>query len=175
VLFIPTSGEVDSINGGPVTRGQLYNLDKDRFFRFQFNPETYDWRQEWNWKPIQGNRDDTGGDLYFLNSGPRLMDLPLRFIADPGAPDLVYDTDHDLSTENLKMDFFSIMAEFRYWLRPIREKGRPCRLLVMFGKESLPCVITAMEVSQEDHFADLTVRAATIVLRLREWQTRNAA
>ena len=93
MIFIPTSRESYSpLAMRVVTKGQLYNLDTNEYFTFQFNPEAFEYSRDLNWNPMTFNGDESGGDLFYINSGPRTFELPLLFIVDPSAPEIQYST-----------------------------------------------------------------------------------
>ena len=175
MLFIPTSTYSEPpFTSESLAKGEIYNLDLDRLLAFQFNPETFEYGWALNWATLTSNRDDTGGDLFYINSTAEEFEIPLLFMADPGAPDLRYRTDRQLSTAYDKIDFHAIVEEIREWCRPIREKGRPSRVRVIFGREHFDAAILAVNVKQNDHFADLTVWEGLIGIRFRKWQMRRA-
>jgi hypothetical protein len=176
MLFMPTSNySAPPFTSDRLVKGQLYNLDLDRMLGFQFNPENLEYGWSINWATLTSNRDDTGGDLYYLNSTAEEFEIPLLFAADPGAPDLRYRTNRSLSTSDLKMDFHAIVDEIREWCAPIRELGRPSRVRVIFGKTYFDAVILSVNVKQSEHFPDLAVWEGMIGVRFRKWQMRRAS
>ena len=136
MLFIPTSKQsIPLFTKQKLAKGQLYNLDRDQFLNFQFNPQTFDVRRDFNWGVNTGIGDDTGGDLLYLTSGPHTFDLTLLFMADPGVPAFEYNTDLALSGDEAAIDFKAIEDTFESWTAKIDRLGRPSRIRVRFGGE----------------------------------------
>ena len=176
MLFMPTSDYSVPIQSLPrLAKGQLYNLDSNCFIGFQFNPEKFDYRREFNWAVNSCNGDESGGDLLYLNSGPFVFDLALLFIADPGAPEMEYDTANSLSSPDLKMDFRALAREINDWMAIIPSLGRPSRIRVIFGELHFDGVVTSLELNENNHFPDLSVREGLIELRFREWRQMRSA
>ena len=77
-LFLPTSGtSVVPLSTQRLAKVQIYCLDMNESLTFQFNPETFRWERDINWAEVQWKGNDFGGDLEYINNGPRTFDLPL--------------------------------------------------------------------------------------------------
>lgn len=176
MLFIPTSGNsVPPFTGIQLAKGQLYNLDLDRFVNFQFNPDTYENQQEDTWLPLSWYGDATGGDLVYVGSGPRTFELPLLFVADPSAPRVEYNTEYPLSNPTLRFDFDALEKEINRWGQKIPQFGRPSRIRVIFGPSYFDGVILSKTFRKTSFFPDLTTKEGMLMLRFREWQIRRAS
>jgi hypothetical protein len=171
-LFIPTSGAArPSYQDVHLTKGQLYNLDRDEFLTFQFNPATFAWERDTRWAEITFKGDDTGGDLQYLNTGPRTFDLPLLYIADPGAPEVIYQAAQNDMFGHTVADFEFLQKLIESWEAALTDKRRPSRIKVILGqKRSFECVIKNSEYQLIEFFDDLTVREGLITLEMREWR-----
>ncbi len=172
-LFIPTStiGNNDFSNM-PVTKGQLYNLDLNEFITFQFNPESFTWSQESSWGRINWKGNFDGGVPDFLNHQPTKFDLPLYFVADPGAPEIAYNVEERLSNSDVKMDFEALEKMIKRWKRPVEGLNRPSRIRVIFGPRYFDVVFNVTKFAITYFFEDLTAREGTITLGCEEWLQR---
>jgi len=170
-LFIPTSqGSSPPFSGITLVKGQLYNLDLNEFLSFQFNPNTFEWAKKINWGEITWKGNVKGGDLQFINIGPRKIDLPLLYMADPGAPEIEYTVEEAISTDDLKMDFQAIKEMIERWEGLIEGKGRPSRIRIIVGPNYFDGVVTDWSFRIVEFFSDLTAKEVLIALRFREWQ-----
>lgn len=174
-LFIPTSGAAPiPFAGWPTKKGQLYNMDNNEKLSFQFNVETFEWEQKFNWAEITWKGSVSGGDLDFINSGPRTFDLPLLFLGDPGAPEIEYEIGDDNPVVrqvpgNIKMDFEFIQKLIERWTWVMPHKGRPPRIKVVIGTRWFEGVIEELNFKLIDFFPDLTVKEALMTISFREW------
>ena len=150
----------------PLTKGQLYNLDNDEWIDFQFNPEFFEWDQAINWKDFTHKGDPSGGDLQFLNIGPRTFDLALIYAADPGAPEIKRDIGLDGGDE---MTFERIEEVMENWRQLLPEKKRPSRIKVIIGSRTFDCIVENIRMRITEWFDDLTAREALLTLEFREW------
>jgi hypothetical protein len=169
-LFVPTSvmGPVP-FAGWPTNRGQLYNLDNDEYIGFQFNPETFEWEQPVNWVEVTWHGDFSGGDVQFINMGARVFELPLQFLADPGAPQIDHRAAQIISRPEDKFDFAALKAIIDQWNRPIPGKGRPARLKIIVGHNVFEGVITRWRFKIVDFFPDMTAKEVLLTISFREW------
>ena len=169
-IFIPTStiGDNDFTNMS-ITKGQLYNLDKNEFITFQFNPENFVWSQEINWANITWKGNLNGGTEDFINIQPTVFELPLLFVADPGSPDIAYNVDEILSNSLVSMDFEEVEKMFKRWNQPIDGLNRPSRVRVIFGPRYFDIVFTSLKYRTNYMFPDLTTREGIVTLGCREW------
>lgn len=153
----------------PLTKGQLYNLDKQQFINFQFNPQAFEWSQTWSWAEVRWKGARRGGDLQYQSEGARELELDLLFIADPGAPRFLSNTGDRLSTPDLAMNYTLLVTLFDEWQARVPGKGRPSRIMLIFGELFFVCVITQIHHRITEMFNDLTAREATISIAMREW------
>lgn len=172
-LFVPTS--TMPITAVSVTKGQLYNLDDDEFLSFQFNPETFMWERKTEWGDLSFYGDDSGGERKYLLTKPREFDLSLLYVADPGAPDIAYQTagDNPLSqnvSAGVSMDFKFIQDVIERWESKRPDKHRPSRIMVILGDRSFSAVIVSSQFKIVEFFSDLSAREALLTLEFREWQ-----
>jgi len=179
-LFIPTSkGVASPLAAMHLTKGQLYNLDTNEFISFQFNPSEFEWERMINWSEISWQGDTSGGDLAFINVGPRTYNLDLLYMADPGAPEIESKIDDPPYAYNAKNDFQRIRKTIEKWEADIEGKGRPSAINLIMGSRdadgnltsgnSFEGVIVRSGFRLTEFFNDLSVREAIITLRFREW------
>ena len=169
-LFIPTATQAPiPFAGWPTQKGQLYNLDTNDYISFQFNPDSFDWEQVFNWAEITWQGDYHGGDLQFINAGPHTFDLPLQFLADPGAPKIGYNTPSRISTDMNKFDFGELKRTLDDWNKPIEGKGRPARIKVIMGENKFDGVVTRWKFRILDFFPDMTAKEVLMTISFREW------
>jgi len=154
-----------------LSKGQVYNLDTNEFIGFQFNPKDFIWSRQFHYNNVTWKGSNSGGDVEFLYSGPKKMDLTLLYIADPGSPEISYNlnVNEEISTPSLKMDFQVILDTLDRWTDTIPDKGRPSRLKIIMGPNGFNCIVTSTEVRISETFSDLSVREGYINLRVREW------
>lgn len=186
-LAIPTSrASQQSFLSAKITKGQIYNLDLDEYFVFQFNPEAFEWERDYHWDEITFKGDASGGDLQYIRTSAREFSLDLLYVADPGGPDIEYaKADHKISprtgrlvdgsplpaTPSGKMAFEQLVMMLDAWGAVIPAKGRPSRLKVMMGPQDFDCVVTGSQFRIREFFGeDLSAREALISLEFRQWQ-----
>ena len=171
LITIPTN--ISNTVSSPVSvkKGQIYNLDTNEFIGFQFNPRDVIWSRQINYADISWKGSNKGGDIEYLNSGPRKMEISLQYMADPGSPDIDYhiNSNNGISTHILKMDFQVLLETIERWEEVIEDKGRPSRLKIIMGSNGFNCVVINSEIRISETFSDLSVREGFITLRLREW------
>ena len=162
-----------------LVKGQLYNLDLNEMLGFQFNPETFGWDRDLNWAEISWKGAEKGGDLQYVNAGPITFDLDLIFVADPHAPEMMYQTgsNHPVVPSmqaSIKMDFEFIEETVNKWADPLPNLGRPSRIKIILGGRSFLGVITTYSFEITDFFEDLTARHGRLSIGFREWQPQQA-
>ncbi len=176
MLFIPTSGtSTPPFLGRATSKGQLYNLDLNRYFNFQFNPEMFEVNREFAYAVLTWNGDATGGDLFYLNSKARTIELPLLYMADPAAPKVDYDTETSLSSPNLRFDFDALEKEIDRWCEKIPQAGRPSRIRIILGPRYFDGVIMSVSCRKTAFFEDLTTREGILTIRFQQWQMQRAS
>jgi hypothetical protein len=150
-------------------------LDTDGYFNFQFNPDVFEWSQEFFWAHINW-KGAIGGDHQYLSSGPRQFRLALLFVADPGAPRIEdYNTQSRISTPDLAVDYEALIDTVDAWMMPLSDKRRPSRLHVIFSRGRYFDVIVRRVSHQiTEFFPDLRPREATLTLECVEWLLRPA-
>ncbi len=170
-LFLPTSGtSTIPFSSQRLSKAQIYCLDTNEFLNFQFNPSTFQWERDINWAETNWRNNDFGGDIEFINSGPRTFDLPLLYIADPGAPDIEYQPANNATAPGGRKDFEFIESLFERWASMLPAKKRPSRVRVMFGPRSFEGVIVHLDHRIVETFEDLSVREGLITVSFREWK-----
>lgn len=175
-LFIPTSGAQPPFTGIQLTKGQLYNLDNNEWLNFQFNPEIFDYRQEFNWGEIQWKGSEHGGDLQYTGSGPYTFDLQLLFVGEPHAPNTEYSQGDSPTIPfsgiagTIKIDFEFIESMLNRWTEPLENKRRPSRIKVILGPRSFMGVITNLDFRITEFFPDLSAREARLTIGFRQWE-----
>jgi len=156
-----------------IARGQLYNIDDNEFFNFQFNcsPETL---REFNWS------DDAWlGQEYthsqFLGSGQTQFELPLQFVVAPGAPTVENNCNPSLTGEDRQGNSFVfievIIQTINRWTAIRPDKRRPSLIRVILGDQSFDGRITLIGIRGEDRFTDGQLRRATIRIGFQEWRS----
>jgi len=164
-LYIPTSsaGQLP-LSAVCIKKGQIYNLDNNEWMNFQFNPQTFEWERSINWAETTWKGDVQGGDLSFINIGPRTFDLSLLFLADPGAPEINY------KTNSVKIDSFEAVEELiESWSQIVSSKGRPARVKVIMGERFFDGVIRNYHFKIIESFEDLSAKEGILTLEFREW------
>lgn len=174
-LFVPTSKlTVDDqvfTNVG-LTKGQIYNLDNQEFLCFQFNPSSFEWEKNINWSRINWFNSVNGGELQYINQGPKLFDLSLIYVSEPGAPELRYNTPDVVVpgySEDRIVSFEAIVAVIDRWTAPIEGIGRPARLAVIIGPNRFEGVIMKYNFRITEFFHNLTAREGRLVIEFEEW------
>lgn len=173
-LFLPTSGTSSiPFSSQRLSKAQIYCLDTNELLNFQFNPQTFQWERDINWAETSWRNNDYGGDLEYINSGPRTFDLPLLYIADPGAPDIVgeYQTANNEIAPGTPVDFEFIESLFERWASILPAKKRPSRVRVIFGPRHFDGVIVHLDHRIVEAFEDLSTREGLITVSFREWKT----
>jgi hypothetical protein len=153
-----------------IARGQLYNIDDNEFFNFQFNcsPETL---REFNWS------DDAWlGQEYthsqFLGSGQTQFELPLQFIVAPGAPIVENNCNPSLVDPQSGLLFIEqVVATINRWTAIQPDKRRPSLIRVILGDRSFDGRIVLIGIRDDDRFADGRLRRATIRIGFKEWRS----
>lgn len=172
-LFIPTAGRnTTSLESTRIAKGQLYNLDNNQKLGFQFNPESFEWERNFNFAETSFIGDESGGDIMYLNTGPRTFELVLVYAADPGAPSIEYESNFIVSSNFLRMDFQAIRYTIEEWEKKIPGLGRPSRIRVIIGPNYFDGVIRSSKFRIGEFFPDLSAQQALVALRFREWNPR---
>jgi hypothetical protein len=151
-------------------RGQLYNIDDNEFFNFQFNcsPETL---REFNWSD-----DPWLGQEYthsqYLGSGQTQFELPLQFLVAPGAPIVENNCNPSLvDPQNGLLFIEQVVATINRWTDIRPDKRRPSLIRVILGDQSFDGRITLIGIRGEDRFTDGQLRRATIRIGFKEWRS----
>jgi hypothetical protein len=154
-----------------LTKGQLYNLDNDTYFNFQFNPTDLEWEREHNWSNTNWIGDDTGGDSTYINSKPRTIDLSLMFVADPGVapPEYSSPLQFQITDEFGLVDFQAIKGIVEDWEKIITSKGRPSRIAIIVGPNIFEGKILKSGFKISEFFPDLSPKVAILTLEFEEW------
>ena len=174
-LFIPTSQGLPP-NVEAVQKGQLYNLDTDEYINFQFNPAEFEWSKNINWAHVTWQGDTRGGDFAFISVGPNAFEIELRFMDQPGAPDIAYRVSdgQSISTPEEHANFQAIRQTIDRWAEKPGPSGRPSLVAVIIGPNSFEGVITQKGYRINDWFGDLYVKDAIVRLRISEWRRKVA-
>ncbi|MCK9568835.1 hypothetical protein M0R72_07840 [Candidatus Pacearchaeota archaeon] len=159
-----------------IARGQLYNIDDNEFFNFQFNcsPETL---REFNWADDQWlGREETHSQ--FLGSGQTQFELPLQFLVAPGAPIVENNCNPSLSetSNNPKypaslLIIENVIAAINRWTAIRPDKRRPSLIRVILGDRSFDGRIVLIGIRDDDRFANGRLRRATIRIGFKEWRS----
>lgn len=168
-LYLPTSRISNPLNDRALGKGELYNLDLDQLVGFQFNPTSLEWTRQFAWGEVRWQGDSSGGDLQYLSTGPRHVELSLLYMADPGSPDINYVAPLIISSPNNKFDFVALRQTLESWEQPLPGKKRPSRIRIIFGENSFDCVITSSTFRITTFFEDLSAREAVYTAEFREW------
>lgn len=175
-LFIPTS-QASTPQNEAVKKGQLYNLDTDEYIDFQFNPENFEWSKNINWVNVSWQGDVRGGDFSFISVGPNAFELELRFLDQPGAPDIAFRVNDGLaiSTPGIeRANFQAIKSTIDRWAEKPDASGKPALIAVIIGPNSFEGVITQKGYRINEWFNDLYVKDAIVRLRISEWRRKVA-
>lgn len=168
MLYLPTTDREVVYLNSTLAKGQLYNLDLNQYIGFQFNPTELEWTRDINWSEHNWVGSYNGGDLQFMNLGPRVISLDLIYLADPRAPEVQYNTDYKIMNEGV-VDFQAIKDTIDKWLEPLDGLNRPSRISIVVGPNVFNGVITSTSFKITTFFEDLTPREAMLSLEFREW------
>lgn len=173
-LFIPTSGArrdqyIERMTG----KGQLYNLDLDEFITFQFNPTQFSWSRETNWQDVSYYGDSSGGDIQYINTKAREIDLPLLYIAAPGAPEIQFKSKaagvYADNPSNQVVDFTIVKNIIERWEEKIEGVNRPSIIMIIFGELVFTGVIKNTNYKLIECFEDLSPKESLLTLEFRDW------
>lgn len=173
-LFLPTSGSAQvPVSSSAVRKGQLYNLDLDEKISFQFNPQPISWRRRTSYAEFYSHGETSGGDIEFLFTGPRQLELDLIFTDEPGAPALDYyvQPPREGNSAEFGADFEFVVRLFERWMEPSAESGNriPLLRLILAASTNITGIITAVEPQIVNQFEDGSVREGRITLEFRQW------
>lgn len=171
-LFVPIPKSLlTQIGTDAVAKGQVYNLDLDQYFNFQFNPKMFEYEQKFNWRTAKYKGDFSGGNKDFISTDPITFELELIFVADPGAPSIEYNTPEVISPKGSvqRVDFGELLKVLRRWCSQVEGLNRPSRMKVIMGDNDIDCVIRTYKVSQKEFFEDATVREGVLLIEFEEW------
>lgn len=170
-LFLPTATTETTPAAYALAKGELYNLDRNEMFQFQFNPQNFIWERQLNWATANFKGASNGGHPQFLNLDAREFDLTLLFVADPSAPLMNYYADENIVTldESKIIDFEALIRLILAWEKPIDGLGRPGILKLVMGANNIDCIIDHYQVHEQDYFEDMTVKAGQITFSMKEW------
>ena len=169
-LFIPTSSisTAAPFSEDNLQKGILTNLDNNEFISFQFNPETFDYEQAFNWDEISW-KGSQSPDLDFVSSGSREFDLTLVFVHEPSAPPMEIGLNNGYGKG--ETDFETIEFMLDQWCRIVPGKARPARINLSFGDARyFNVVITNKKIGIIEAFPDLSAKIAKLRLELKEWE-----
>lgn len=172
-IRLPIRNIIAKVTSTKIHRGQLYNLDDNQFFNFQFNP-TVEPLVEYNWSddPWLG-RAETHSQ--FLGVGQTQFELPLQFMVAPGAPIIENNCDPGLvDTTHGYVQIENVIATINRWAAIRPDKRRPSLVRVILPEASYRGRITLIGIRGEDRFPDGRLRRATIRIGFKEWRTISA-
>jgi len=170
MLFIPTRDlDIEIYTNATIQKGQLYNLDLDQWINFQFNPTAFEWGRETKWSEHNFVGGLNGGDLQFINVGPRKVDLDLLFIADPRAPLVNYEANFNILDANGLVDFQAVKETIEAWEELLPQLLRPSRIAIVVGPNVFEGVILNSQMRITEFFEDLTPKEAMLTIGFREW------
>ena len=150
-------------------KSQLYNVDLNEYIVFQFNPVTFEWERDINWGEHSWLGDTSGGDLQFLNIGPRLIDLDLMYMADPQAPTVHYKSNFNIIGSDDLVDFQAIKNTIEKWEKLLDGSRRPSRIGIMVGPNRFEGVIKKYRFKITEFFENLSTKEGILSLEFREW------
>jgi len=173
MLFIGTSDDIkssiDIYTNTDLRKGQLYNVDLNEYIGFQFNPTSFEWSREVKWSEQNWVGNVNGGDIQFINIGPRRIELELLYIADPRAPKVDYRSDYRIIDTGGLVDFQAIRDTLEKWEHLIDGLKRPSRVGIVVGVNAFEGVIINTTFRITEFFEDLTPKEALVLLEFREW------
>jgi hypothetical protein len=171
MLFLPTRDEDVSTIYTDVEfkRGQLYNIDNNQYLNFQFNPTSFEWARDVKWSERNWVGSTRGGDVQFINIGPRRLSLELLFVADPRAPEVNFEADFPVIDQHGLVDFKSITDTIENWIELIEGVKRPSRIGIIVGPNVFEGVLLNITPRITDFFEDLSAKEALLLLEFREW------
>ena len=169
---LPIRNIIAKVRSTKVARGQLYNLDDNEFFNFQFNP-IVEPLTESNWAddPWLG-RAETHAN--FLGIGQAQFELALQFMVAPGAPIVENNCNPSLVDAYGYVSIENVSAAINRWAAIRTDKRRPSLVRVILPEASYSGRITLIGIRGEDRFPDGRLRRATIRIGFKEWRTINA-
>ncbi|MGB5107328.1 MAG: hypothetical protein WBP42_11515 [Candidatus Zixiibacteriota bacterium] len=170
---------VQSRTRGPIARAQIYNLDDNEYFNFQFNPQTLEPGRDYGWS----DEGWTGSDKYdtqFLGVGQTELELASDWLVDPAAPIIRYHIDRTLMyqagpnpTQQVSLvKVEEIIKTLENW-GAIRERERRSSLVrVIIGDNwYYNGRMTRFSCRIDERFADGTIRRAAIRIGFKEWRS----
>jgi hypothetical protein len=168
MLYIPTIDHRVNAEAVQYAKGELYNLDLNEFIKFQFNPNSFEWHRDIKWGEHNWVGNSRGGDVQFINLGPRIGELELLFMSDPTSPSIDYSSDYNIMNSGL-VNFSAIEYTIEKWISPLPLNKRPSRIALIIGNNIFKCVILSYDMRITEFFRDLSPKEAFLGLELREW------
>ncbi len=158
-----------------IARAQLYNLDDNRFFSLQFNPQMIEPAVSYGWSDTEWTGADKI-DVQFLGVGQTEMEIVSDWVVDPAAPVVRHNLDRNLvyddGADNKLVKIENVIGALRDWgnIRP--DNGRSSLVRVIIGDDwYYNGRMTRFSFRIDERFKDGTIRRGGLRVGFKEWRS----
>ncbi len=166
---------VHELRREPIARAQLYNLDDNTYFNFQFNPLTIEPATEYGWSD-EGWTGTDKIDTQFLGIGQTELDVTSDWLVDPVAPIIRHNLNSDLVYEdgagNRLVRIESVIAAIQQWGAIRTDERRSSLVRLIIGDNwYFNGRMTRFSARIDERFANGLIRRASLRIGFKEWRS----
>lgn len=159
----------------PIARAQLYNLDDNTYFNFQFNPQTLEPANEYGWAD-EGWTGSDKIDSQFLGVGQTELEVISDWLVDPAAPIIRHNLDGDLvyddGASNRLVRIEAVIAAIQSWGAIRTDERRSSLVRLIIGDNwYFNGRMTRFAARIDDRFASGLIRRASLRIGFKEWRS----
>lgn len=160
----------------PIARAQLYNLDDNQYFNFQFNPITLEPGREYGWSD-EGWTGTDKIDTQFLGVGQTEIEVVSDWLVDPAAPGIQYHVGTALTYEdsagNTRLIWIEkVIATVERWGQIRSDKRRSSLVRLIIGDNwYFNGRMTRFSARIDERFANGLIRRASLRIGFKEWKS----
>lgn len=158
-----------------IARAQAYNLDDQKAFNFQFNPQTLEPSRDYGWAEDGWTGSDKI-DIQFLGVGQTELEVTSDWLVDPAAPLIRHDTGRPVTYEdrsgNKLIKIEEIIKVLEKWgsIR-VRERRSSLIRIIIGDNWYYNGRMTRLSFRIDERFADGTIRRGSMRIGFKEWRS----